>query len=80
MLHTSGASMTYGNVICYRSGSYAADRLHEYAHVKEHDILRGYYLPLHAVTGAASWLSSGDTAAHNPLEWGPHSTPPRPWP
>jgi hypothetical protein len=38
------------------------------------------YLPAHAAASTYSYLNSGNQYGSDPLEAGPYSTPPRPWP
>ncbi len=52
---------------------------HELAHVDQHDVLGPWYLQSHIGAQAWSWLTSGSYRRNNPLEQGPHETPPCAW-
>jgi RHS repeat-associated protein len=76
---TAGYSTTWGHAICY-SGDPSFARDHEYAHIEQHQALGTNYLPAHAIAQFVSLAVAGDYASANPLEVGPYSSPPRPWP
>ena len=53
---------------------------HERAHTLQGEILGPLYLPLHLLGQAYSYAMTGTYHEANPLEIGPNSNPPRPWP
>ena len=81
-------AITFGNVIIYGEGYPPGLKCpegtwgdHERQHTFQGELLGPFYLPAHLMAGAAALLIDknwhGD---HNPLESGPSSNPPHPWP
>ena len=91
-LHFPGFATTLGNAIIYSKGATpASEGPHEGAHTIQGQWLGPLYLPAHILTRAAGVIAApfidsstigsaivGDM--NNPLEVGPYSNPPRPWP
>ena len=83
----TGSAVTLGNVIVYALGA-GPDKAypngpmgaHERAHTLQGEILGLLYLPLHLASQAYSYARTGTYDRANPLEIGPNSNPPRPWP
>lgn len=91
-LHSSGVATTVGNAIIYGGGqatpaNYGA---HEAAHTIQGQWLGPAYLPAHILTRVAGVIASPFNSSsfqsaivgdlNNPLETGPYSNPPKPWP
>jgi len=70
--------LTFGHVVALAPGATCLN--HELQHVKQHDMLGPEYLPAHVAAQAYSWLTTGTYDLGNPLETGPYSPTPRPWP
>jgi hypothetical protein len=83
-----GYAITVGNTVSYSpqtppwatgtDGNIIFD--HERQHIIQHHYLGPFYLPLHGVSIVGSYLLTRSQHEGNPLEWGPHSNPPQPWP
>ncbi|MCP3142346.1 PA14 domain-containing protein [Pyxidicoccus xibeiensis] len=77
----NGYATTYGRVICATSKNMSPSTFdHEMQHVEQSQVLGPLYLPAHLALQTYSRLTTGSYSAANPLEAGPHSNPPRPWP
>jgi RHS repeat-associated protein len=76
--------LTLGRITCYSapSASEVAPglRAHEGAHIPQSEVLGPFYIPAHLVGQGYSWGTTGSYRTGNPLEVGPYSNPPRPWP
>jgi YD repeat-containing protein len=76
-----GATTTYGDVICYASGQDTpSTTAHELAHTEQFSALGDTYLGAHAASQLYSYAATGSYNQANPLESGPYSSPPHPWP
>jgi hypothetical protein len=78
--------ITLASSIC-TTGPFVPIQRHEEQHILQRqavDVLPGplseLYFPLHIVAQAYSYWTTGDYSTANPLESGPYSDPPRPWP
>jgi RHS repeat-associated protein len=84
----SNQAITMGNVIIYGPGqgpnfiqpNTVPLGFHEEQHTYQSQSLGFFYFPAHIYFGLNSLLTTGDWHKGNPLEWGPESNPPTPWP
>jgi RHS repeat-associated protein len=87
-LMPAGSAITLGNVICYGKRTPPPHVLggpqdlgrHEMQHTIQGETLGPAYLPANILGGLYSEATSGDWHTNNPMETGPMSTPPQPWP
>ncbi|MFN0064076.1 MAG: RHS repeat-associated core domain-containing protein [Myxococcaceae bacterium] len=80
-LQPRGVSTTFGNVVCSSSPRMGPrTERHETQHVIQSNVLQDFYLPAHLLAQLYSAVTTGTYYQANPLEQGPYSSPPRPWP
>lgn len=83
-LQPGGYTTTYTNVVCSPGPMSNATWDHEKQHIKQGwllgTVMPGGYTLSHLAAQGWSWLTTGTYSQANPLETGPYSTPPRPWP
>ncbi|WP_438035955.1 DNRLRE domain-containing protein [Sorangium sp. So ce204] len=78
VIRDSNAGLTLGHVVILKRDEVTNQETyeHELAHVIQHDIVGAAYLPLHIIGQGYSYLMTGDYAAANFMERGPHKKPP----
>ena len=82
-----GTATTFGSVVCSSGTIDRATWQHEQQHYKQRQAatwlpfpFNESYIPAHLGAQAWSAMSTGTYNQGNPLETGPYSNPPRPWP
>jgi RHS repeat-associated protein len=75
-----GYTTTFGSIICGTGKIQESTMEHETQHVIQSNYLQDLYLPFHLMAQGISELLTGSYEKANPLEWGPYSNPPQPWP
>jgi len=79
-VHLFGPNSHMRNGEFVRNGFQVPVVKEELLHTAQAEILGPFYLPLHAISMAASVVTGSGTHANNPLEMGPeHGTGPWPW-